>query len=77
MVLARILLKMGAYRLMRLLVLDGFLSVIPLFFICLGVVGCLLGGVLCVRLVDFKVVVAFSSVCHMGIRFRGLVPLKM
>jgi len=76
-VLAGILLKIGAYRLIRLLVLEGFLSVIPIFFICLRVLGCLLCGVLCVRLVDFKVVVAFSSVCHIGMGYRRLVPLKM
>lgn len=76
MILAAILLKLGGYGLLRLLV----------FFYCfeiniLIILIRLWGGVLirfnCLRQLDIKLIIAFSSVAHMGIVIRGLFTLSI
>lgn len=72
--LAAVLLKLGSYGLMRI--------AIPLFpqaahyfstmFICLGVVGIIYGAFCAISQTDFKKLVAYSSVSHMGYIMVGL-----
>lgn len=74
MVLARILLKLRGYRVIRLII--GFTSSLSLLLI-FGIWGYLVTAVMCMRLVDYKVVVAYSSVSHISIAFSGLVSYFM
>lgn len=72
--LAAVLLKLGTYGLMRI--------AIPLFpqaaqyfssmFICLGVIGIIYGAFCALAQTDFKKLVAYSSVSHMGYIMVGL-----
>jgi len=73
MILAGILLKLGGYGLIRLgkIFSSDFLFTSYLFSI--GLVGGLLTCFLCLRQVDFKCLVAYSSVCHIGLVFLGLI----
>ena len=72
--LAAVLLKLGTYGLMRI--------AIPLFpqaasyfgpmFVCLGVIGIIYGAFCALAQTDFKKLVAYSSVSHMGYIMVGL-----
>ncbi len=72
--LAAVLLKLGTYGLMRI--------AIPMFpqaayyfstmFICLGVIGIIYGAFCALAQTDFKKLVAYSSVSHMGYIMVGL-----
>ena len=73
-VLARMLLKLRGYGVIRLIL--GFSSNVSLLLI-FGIWGYLVTAVICIRLVDYKVVVAYSSVSHMSIAFSGLVSYIM
>ena len=73
MVLAGVLLKLGGYGLVRVF------SFFPYFFIgfssifmAIGLWGALVTSFICMRQVDMKALVAYSSVGHMGLFIGGL-----
>nr|YP_010996930.1 NADH dehydrogenase subunit 4 [Dendrodoris krusensternii]WPH63914.1 NADH dehydrogenase subunit 4 [Dendrodoris krusensternii] len=73
MILAGILLKLGGFGLMKMnfcfnMVLDNFM----LLIIGLSMWGALLATLMCLRQVDVKSLVAYSSVGHMGIVSAGV-----
>nr|CAD56921.2 NADH dehydrogenase subunit 4 [Ciona robusta] len=75
MVLAGILLKIGGFGMMRCFMLMGEevkMTYSVFFIMFLGVWGLMFTGVVCLRLTDFKVIVAFSSVSHMSLAVAGL-----
>lgn len=71
--LAGVTLKIRSYGLMRL---SGFewvvASPVALLIVGLRLWGFFVCSVLCLRLVDFKVIVAFSSVSHMSVAIVGV-----
>ena len=69
-VLAGILLKLRRYRVVRLA--FRFSSTVRLLLI-FRVWGYLVTAVICMRLVDYKVVVAYSSVSHISIAFSRII----
>lgn len=69
-VLARILLKLRRYGVLRLVL--GFSSSTA-FLLVFGVWGYLVTAAMCIRLVDYKVIVAYSSVSHISIAFSRLI----
>lgn len=72
--LAGVLLKLGGYGILRFSVfLKGFLSVSSGFFFSVGLIGGLYSCFLCLRQVDLKSFVAYSSVCHMGLALAGFI----
>nr|ALO64331.1 NADH dehydrogenase subunit 4 [Andrena chrysosceles] len=76
MVLASILLKLGTYGLLRFLMIfylnSFYLSMYMLIF---SVVGGIYISCLCLRQIDMKVLVAYSSVVHMGLLLGGMFTL--
>nr|BAD86516.1 NADH dehydrogenase subunit 4 [Doliolum nationalis] len=70
MVLAGILLKLGGYGVLRMV--QAY-SMDLSFLLVLGIWGYMVTAAMCMRLVDYKVVVAYSSVSHMSIAFSGLI----
>lgn len=75
-ILAGVLLKLGGYGLLRIFPLLVSLSLIYNIF---WVIFCLLGGVLvrliCLRQIDLKSLVAYSSVAHIRLVIGGLILL--
>jgi len=69
-VLARMLLKLGGYGVIRLVFrFSSNLRVLLIF----RVWGYLVTAIMCIRLVDYKVIVAYSSVSHISIAFSRLI----
>ncbi len=66
--LSGILLKMGAYGMIRVIVmLPEATQMLQTLLISLALIGMIYGGVLAWRQTDMKAMVAYSSVSHMGI----------
>ncbi|MFI3137488.1 MAG: NADH-quinone oxidoreductase subunit M [Methylococcaceae bacterium] len=75
--LSGILLKMGAYGLLRVVVmLPEATRVLQPLLIFLALFGMLYGGLLAWRQSDLKAMVAYSSVSHMGIVLLGIASLN-
>jgi len=75
--LSGILLKMGAYGLIRAVVmLPEAAKLLQPFLIFLGLFGMLYGGLLAWRQRDLKAMVAYSSISHMGIVLLGIATLN-
>lgn len=76
MILAGILLKLGGYGLLRAI---SFISVVGVRvnFVWVGIrlVGGVLVRLVCLRQVDLKSLIAYSSVSHMGIVLGGMMTL--
>nr|QOL00798.1 NADH dehydrogenase subunit 4 [Xenogryllus marmoratus] len=78
MILAGVLLKLGGYGLIRLLNIM-LLCCVSYSFIWIGVslVGGVLIGLVCLRQVDLKSMIAYSSVAHMGMVLSGIMVYNM
>nr|YP_003204872.1 NADH dehydrogenase subunit 4 [Rhopaea magnicornis]ACO92572.1 NADH dehydrogenase subunit 4 [Rhopaea magnicornis] len=77
MILAGVMLKLGGYGLMRLMVV--FLSIgmkINFLFIIISMVGGFIVSLLCLRQMDMKSLIAYSSVAHMGLVLGGIMTLS-
>nr|UPX88351.1 NADH dehydrogenase subunit 4 [Renocera pallida] len=77
MILAGIMLKLGGYGLIR--VFPLMLSLCMSFnfiFISVSLVGGVLMSLLCLRQSDMKMLIAYSSVVHMGMCLAGLLTLS-
>jgi len=72
MLLAGILLKLGGYGILRIRKEISNSTLFNRYLFRLGLVGGVLTCFLCLRQVDFKSLVAYSSVCHMGLVLAGL-----
>lgn len=68
------LLKLGGYGLIRvLLVIGPFLRLLNSYFVGLRLVAIVYVGLICCRLNDFKALVAYSSVAHIGMVICGVI----
>nr|YP_009002551.1 NADH dehydrogenase subunit 4 [Cherax dispar]CDL72641.1 NADH dehydrogenase subunit 4 [Cherax dispar] len=77
MILAGVLLKLGGYGLIR--VLSVFSEINKMFswvWMSLGVLGGVIISLMCLRQVDMKSLIAYSSVAHMGLVLGGLVSMS-
>lgn len=75
-ILAGILLKLGGYGLIRVfpfLVLKGVFF--NFWWVSIRLVGGFLISLICLRQIDIKALIAYSSVAHIGIVLRGLLTL--
>ncbi|SJM95262.1 Proton-translocating NADH-quinone oxidoreductase, chain M [Crenothrix polyspora] len=74
--LSGILLKMGAYGLIRVMVmLPEAAHILQPLLVFLALFGMLYGGLLAWRQTDLKAMVAYSSISHMGIVLLGMSTL--
>ena len=73
-ILASILLKLGGYGLIRLSNIIIFNSVVS-YILSVALTGSALIGLICLTQMDMKVIIAYSSVAHMGITIGGVVYL--
>ena len=75
--LSGILLKMGAYGLIRAVVmLPEAAKILQPFLVFLGLFGMLYGGLLAWRQSDLKAMIAYSSLSHMGMVLLGIATLN-
>nr|YP_010592940.1 NADH dehydrogenase subunit 4 [Anomala corpulenta]WAB65623.1 NADH dehydrogenase subunit 4 [Anomala corpulenta] len=77
MILAGVMLKLGGYGLMRLM--SIFLNVgsqINYIFITISMVGGFFVSLICLRQIDIKSLIAYSSVAHMGMVLSGILTLS-
>nr|AFQ62162.1 NADH dehydrogenase subunit 4 [Endomychus coccineus] len=76
MILAGIMLKLGGYGLMRFLKLFLDLGMkINLVFIIISLLGGVIVSFICIRQSDMKMLIAYSSVAHMGMVLSGIMSL--
>nr|ALY11311.1 NADH dehydrogenase subunit 4 [Obrium sp. NS-2015] len=77
MILAGIMLKLGGYGLMRLM--KVFITVgmkINFIFVVVSLVGGFIVSLICICQSDLKLLIAYSSVAHMGLVLSGLMTLN-
>nr|AND96715.1 NADH deshydrogenase subunit 4 [Digitonthophagus gazella] len=77
MILAGVLLKLGGYGLMRLM--SVFLEIgmkINMIFVVISMYGGLLVSLICIRQIDIKSLIAYSSVAHMGLVLGGIMTIS-
>nr|UFZ13016.1 NADH dehydrogenase subunit 4 [Protohermes hainanensis] len=76
MILAGIMLKLGGYGLMRVLMLmSGIGSLMNIIWISISLFGGFMVSMICMRQVDMKSMIAYSSVAHMGIALSGMMTM--
>ena len=74
-ILARILLKLRRYRILRLTIRFYNIYRINYHIIILRCVGFFYSSNICLRLIDYKVIVAYSSVSHISLAFARLISI--
>nr|QIJ99787.1 NADH dehydrogenase subunit 4 [Mantis religiosa] len=78
MILAGVLLKLGGYGLLRVFeYLMGIGMMFNMFWLSISLVGGFLVSLMCLRQVDMKALIAYSSVAHMGLVVGGLMTLNV
>nr|UGS80212.1 NADH dehydrogenase subunit 4 [Dagualachesilloides caliensis] len=78
MILAGVLLKLGGYGLLRIsLFLYKYIMNYVLYFIMISLMGGVLISLNCLRQSDIKLLVAYSSVSHMGIMLGGALSFNV
>nr|UJG45301.1 NADH dehydrogenase subunit 4 [Cerodontha fulvipes] len=78
MILAGIMLKLGGYGLLRIMpVIQSMCMKFSFIWISISLVGGFIVSLICLRQVDLKSLIAYSSVAHMGIVLSGLMTLSM
>nr|YP_010016885.1 NADH dehydrogenase subunit 4 [Scorpiops tibetanus]QOJ45416.1 NADH dehydrogenase subunit 4 [Scorpiops tibetanus] len=73
MILAAVLLKLGGYGILRMIpLLSKQLLKLSSILMSMGLMGALMTSIICLMQNDMKSLVAYSSVCHMGIMLAGM-----
>ena len=76
-ILAGVLLKLGGYGLLRVFIFLSLLGMeLNFWWISIRLLGGVLISLICLRQIDIKALIAYSSVAHIGIVLRGLMTLS-
>lgn len=76
-ILAGIILKLGGYGLLRVIRFIQFVGLkYNYIWISISLVGGVLVSLICLRQVDLKALIAYSSVAHIGIVLSGLITIR-
>nr|QIH96327.1 NADH dehydrogenase subunit 4 [Amara aulica] len=77
MILAGIMLKLGGYGLLRVLSMFLFIGMsLSVLFVSVSLIGGLLVSLICLRQTDLKLLIAYSSVAHMGMVLGGIMTFN-
>nr|QNE85885.1 NADH dehydrogenase subunit 4 [Ophiogomphus cecilia] len=77
MILAGVLLKLGGYGLLRVFSIMYYMGVVMNYvWVGISLVGGVIVSLICLRQIDLKSLIAYSSVAHMGIVLGGLMTLS-
>nr|YP_009440930.1 NADH dehydrogenase subunit 4 [Hydromanicus wulaianus]AHC32060.1 NADH dehydrogenase subunit 4 [Hydromanicus wulaianus] len=77
MILAGVMLKLGGYGLIRFLKLVVLFSVkMSIFWMIISLMGGVYISIMCLHMMDLKLLIAYSSVVHMSLVIGGLVSLN-
>nr|WLG71242.1 NADH dehydrogenase subunit 4 [Rhithrodytes pantaleonii] len=77
MILAGILLKLGGYGLLRVMNLFIYMGKIySSLFVSISLLGGFLVSLICLRQTDLKILIAYSSVAHMGMVLGGIMTMN-
>nr|WAK83099.1 NADH dehydrogenase subunit 4 [Janus sp.] len=78
MILAGVMLKLGGYGIYRVVFLfDSDFSLSNLFIVLFSIVGGVYTSLICMRQLDMKSLVAYSSVVHMSLVIGGLLSMNL
>nr|YP_009441599.1 NADH dehydrogenase subunit 4 [Hylastes brunneus]AOY40145.1 NADH dehydrogenase subunit 4 [Hylastes brunneus] len=78
MVLAGIMLKLGGYGLLRVMKLFMSLAIqVNILFIIISLVGGFYVSLMCLRQSDMKMLIAYSSISHMGLVLAGILTMNL
>jgi len=76
-ILAGVLLKLGGYGLLRVFMFLGLLGFeFNYWWVSISLLGGVLISLICLRQIDIKSLIAYSSVAHIGIVLGGLITLR-
>lgn len=76
-ILAGVLLKLGGYGLLRIFIFLRYMGVeLNFWWVSIRLLGGVIIRLVCLRQIDIKALIAYSSVAHMGIVLRGLITLR-
>nr|ALO64417.1 NADH dehydrogenase subunit 4 [Lasioglossum fulvicorne] len=76
MILASILLKLGTYGLLQMMLMFMFLFMkLKFYIIIMSLLGSVILSGACLRQMDMKILVAYSSVIHMGVLISSMLTL--
>nr|YP_009107090.1 NADH dehydrogenase subunit 4 [Angaracris barabensis]YP_009112338.1 NADH dehydrogenase subunit 4 [Angaracris rhodopa]YP_009740636.1 NADH dehydrogenase subunit 4 [Bryodemella holdereri holdereri]YP_009740727.1 NADH dehydrogenase subunit 4 [Bryodema dolichoptera]AIT96938.1 NADH dehydrogenase subunit 4 [Angaracris barabensis]AIY61460.1 NADH dehydrogenase subunit 4 [Angaracris rhodopa]QID03598.1 NADH dehydrogenase subunit 4 [Bryodemella holdereri holdereri]QID03702.1 NADH dehydrogenase subunit len=77
MILAGVLLKLGGYGIFRVMKIISFLGLsFNYFWLSLSLFGGVIVSFICIRQVDLKSLIAYSSVAHMSMVIGGLMTMN-
>nr|YP_011004820.1 NADH dehydrogenase subunit 4 [Leptomastidea bifasciata]WPT46961.1 NADH dehydrogenase subunit 4 [Leptomastidea bifasciata] len=78
MILASVMLKLGGYGIIRFFFLLKFSMMMFMnLFMVVSILGMMILSLLCLRHYDMKIIVAYSSVVHMGMMLVGLFSMSL
>jgi NADH:ubiquinone oxidoreductase subunit 4 (subunit M) len=76
-ILAGVILKLGGYGLIRIFIfVYRYVKDYNYIFICLRLFGSLYIRIICLFQRDLKILIAYSSISHIGLVIRGLFTLR-
>lgn len=77
-ILAGVILKLGGYGLLRVIkMFEILVNRINLGLICVSIAGAVYISMVCLRQRDIKILIAYSSVSHMGLVLGGILTINL
>nr|AMW67925.1 NADH dehydrogenase subunit 4 [Nemoptera coa]WRK67320.1 NADH dehydrogenase subunit 4 [Nemoptera coa] len=78
MILAGIMLKLGGYGLLRVMKLISSIGMkLNIIWVSISLVGGVLVSLLCLRQIDMKSLIAYSSISHMSLVISGIMTMNI